>query len=710
MTVVAHEAPRPSPEAMYRTAVAVAVGGVAILLVLLTTVSSRATEEQLVQFSLVFAASASAASTSYRARRSLGPRRRAWSIMTAGLLLGIFGNVWIAAAEVASAPPAAAVLGDLAFLLAIVAGMAALLSFPTVPRLGSESVRMILDGVVVGGSVLFVMSIVVFPEVLAAGGQVFVRQVFALVIPFFDVVLATLAVLVIVRASRPDRPALALFGSGLLLYSIADLVFAAQSAQGSFALGAVSDVGWVAGYALVALAALHPIAEVPSDEDPQNDGSSVAGTVVVFAVFLGAAIFELAYAGTGRTTTVLAVVVWLMTILAVAARQVLLIIDNEHFTRDLEDRVRRRTADLSEITEQRELLLRSVGDGIYGVDAGGRVTFLNPAAERALGRTADEVVGQLAHDAFHATDDDGRHHSGGGCYVTEVIRSGVGSVAGADQYRGPHNLAFPVEVTASPLTSEKGVQGAVVVFRDVTERREVDRMKDEFISVVSHELRTPLTSIRGALGLVAGGALGEIPPQALRLIDVASTSSERLSRLINDILDFERIDSGAPMVLADHEAAVLVDEALDQMRVVAAEATVSLVRTGAEGRVRADADRVVQTLINLISNAIKYAPRRSAVKIGALEEGDMVVFSVSDGGRGIPPDRLESIFGRFQQVDASDARDAGGTGLGLAICRSIVEKLGGRIWVESEPGTGADFKFTVPRSSQRSGARSPSSS
>ena len=222
-------------------------------------------------------------------------------------------------------------------------------------------------------------------------------------------------------------------------------------------------------------------------------------------------------------------------------------------------------------------------------------------------------------------------------------------------------------------------------------------MKDEFVSVVSHELRTPLTSIRGSLGLLAGGAVGDIPENGRRMVEIAVENTDRLIRLINDILDIERIESGA--VVLHQEQCRVTDLVAESLRVVVPVARAADVEVGLakiEGDVWADADRIVQTLTNLLSNAVKFSPPGGVVTLTAAEVDGFVEFSVADEGRGIPADKLETIFGRFQQVDASDSRLKGGTGLGLAISRSIVEQHGGRIWAESEEGQGATFRFTVP--------------
>ncbi|NER35165.1 MAG: hypothetical protein F6J93_14315 [Oscillatoria sp. SIO1A7] len=226
-------------------------------------------------------------------------------------------------------------------------------------------------------------------------------------------------------------------------------------------------------------------------------------------------------------------------------------------------------------------------------------------------------------------------------------------------------------------------------------------MKDEFISVVSHELRTPLTSMRGALGLLASGLLQARPDKAERMLAIAIQNTDRLTRLINDILDLERFRDNTPWEKLNFPAQDLMMQATDAMRSMADKAGVTLHTEPVAAILYVCGDRILQTLTNLLSNAIKFSPPGTTVCMsGNIENNSngspLMTICVSDRGRGIPPDKLETIFGRFQQVDASDSRKKGGTGLGLAICRSIVERHGGRIWAESELGVGSSFYLTLP--------------
>jgi len=223
-------------------------------------------------------------------------------------------------------------------------------------------------------------------------------------------------------------------------------------------------------------------------------------------------------------------------------------------------------------------------------------------------------------------------------------------------------------------------------------------MKDEFISTVSHELRTPLTSLRGALGLLAGGALTSRPEKTQQMLEIAISNSDRLVRLVNDILDLERISSGKTELHSTMcSAEDLLRRAASVQQTRSPRPNIRIFFAAHGVNVWADPDRILQTLNNLISNAIKFSPEGSEIHLTArnLDENEALI-EVRDQGRGIPADKLEHIFDRFQQGDASDSRAMGGTGLGLAICRSIINQHGGRIWATSAPDQGTIFHFTLP--------------
>jgi signal transduction histidine kinase len=244
---------------------------------------------------------------------------------------------------------------------------------------------------------------------------------------------------------------------------------------------------------------------------------------------------------------------------------------------------------------------------------------------------------------------------------------------------------------------------------ELDEQKRLEQLKNEFISVVSHELRTPLTSIHGALGLINTGAMGEVGPEARQLLDVASRNSQRLVRLVDDILDLQKIETGAmPFQLQPLEIGAVLEQAIEANQAYANRLGVAFVLRGSPrgARVQADADRLVQVLTNLLSNAAKYSPPGETVTVSASRRGKWIQVAVTDRGPGIPEEFRDRIFQKFAQADPSRGGEKGGTGLGLSITKAIVERLGGSIVYESDPATGTTFTFQLPecRDDEQQGA------
>jgi PAS domain S-box-containing protein len=267
----------------------------------------------------------------------------------------------------------------------------------------------------------------------------------------------------------------------------------------------------------------------------------------------------------------------------------------------------------------------------------------------------------------------------------------------------PDGRVFPILASGAPLKNELGhIAGCIVAFQDIAKMREVDRLKDEFVSIVSHELRTPLTSIRGSVQLVLDDEKAVTGDEHRTLLQIALNNCERLVRIINDILDVSKIESGN-LVLRKKAAHVadLIRQSVDVVGGPARAAGVSLeVTVPANIRpVMVDPDRIVQALVNLLSNAVKFAPSASTVTVTATGTEHTVTVVVADQGEGIAPENLNRLFRKFQQVDSSSSRRKGGTGLGLAITKALVEQHGGRIFVDSELHKGTRFSFTLPAAS-----------
>jgi PAS domain S-box-containing protein len=352
-------------------------------------------------------------------------------------------------------------------------------------------------------------------------------------------------------------------------------------------------------------------------------------------------------------------------------------------------------AALRESEERYRVLVEQSPEPIV-VYAEDHFVYVNPAAVRLFGaRTAAQLIGLPAAERIHPESRAAVNRRAAairdgimGREATHAIELRIVRLDGS---------TVDVETTAAGVAFD-GRPAIQVIVRDVSERKAIERMKDEFISMVSHELRTPLTSIRGSLGLLASGVLGPLAGQGQRMLDIAVGNTDRLIRLLNDVLDLERMRFGQVTLQRSHcTAAELLGRAMSEMRGMADAAAVELVLSTASGKVDADPDRLVQVLTNLVSNAIKFSPPGVRVWLSATASGPNVRFSVRDEGRGIPPEKLETIFERFSQVDASDSREKGGTGLGLAICRTIVEAHAGRIWAESVSGQGSSFVFELPR-------------
>ena len=352
-----------------------------------------------------------------------------------------------------------------------------------------------------------------------------------------------------------------------------------------------------------------------------------------------------------------------------------------------------------ELNRQKEFILNSVADGIFGANPDNGLEFVNPAAAEMLGASPADLVGRSIHAIVHSAPD----ACPAGCRLRRALHLHE-NTSGQDVFYRNDESSFPVEFAVTPMLEQGVLVGSVLSFRDISQRYALDRMKDEFISTVSHELRTPLTSIRGALGLLSHGALGEVSDKAANLLRIAVSNSDRLVRLINDILDLERMQSGrAPLAFRPCSVNELARQAAEAMQPVADAARVKLQIEARSVIVEADADRLMQVLTNLLSNAIKFSPVDSVVRVVVNHSKDGASISVIDRGRGIPIDKLESVFDRFHQVDASDSRQKGGTGLGLAICRTIIQQHGGRIWAERNADQGSTFRVLLPERSHLEG-------
>jgi PAS domain S-box-containing protein len=344
-------------------------------------------------------------------------------------------------------------------------------------------------------------------------------------------------------------------------------------------------------------------------------------------------------------------------------------------------------------SERAEALTRSIldtaADGILTIDAKGVIQTVNAAFERLFGYAAEEVVGRNV--SLLMPEPDRSAHDG---YMQRYLETGEARVIGRGrEVEGVRRdgTRFPLYLSVGEMRvgNERRFTGIV---QDVTERHEVDRLKKQFVAMVSHELRTPLTSLRGSLGLLSVGAVGALPEGAGAILAIAERSTVRLVDLVNDILDLERLEAAQLSLERQPTPLVTVlQHARETVEALAVQHQVALEVPDADAVVLGDRDRLIQVVVNLLFNAIKFSPEGGRVEVGTRLEGSRVRVEVSDEGRGVPPEMRQRIFEPFRQVEGSDARQKGGTGLGLAICRSIVEQHGGAIGVEDREGPGATF-------------------
>jgi GAF domain-containing protein len=348
---------------------------------------------------------------------------------------------------------------------------------------------------------------------------------------------------------------------------------------------------------------------------------------------------------------------------------------------------------------QLEQVFASTSDGFLVADLSGRVVAFNRQAGELLGIAPDEVVGRPFPRLVELLGPSVSWEQPGARALVAAIASASPAASSGDlELRTPE--ARTLGWRAAPMRDLLGASvGVTITFNDVTRQREIDRMKTEFVSTVSHELRTPLTSIKGSLHLLLSDPGLQLDATQRQLVDISVKNTDRLIRLITNILDISKIEAGhIQLELGMHSVDEFVSVAVDGIAAFAESRNILIESHVEPGlpQVRVDGDRMVQVVTNLLSNAIKFSPSGSTVQVSARRAAGQLELRVTDHGRGIAPEDMGKLFKKFQQLDGSNVRSVGGTGLGLAICRGIVEEHGGLIGVDSRVGQGATFTVTLP--------------
>jgi PAS domain S-box-containing protein len=376
---------------------------------------------------------------------------------------------------------------------------------------------------------------------------------------------------------------------------------------------------------------------------------------------------------------------------------------------------RKRTEEMLErLSRQNELILKSAGDGIFGLDLTGHITFVNPAATRALRFGAEELIGRHHHAILHHTGADGGPNPAESCPIDAALQDGVVHQVPDDVFWRKDKSSIPVEYTSNPIRENGKLVGAVVTFKDITERKEAaaqlreakeaaeaaNRAKSSFLANMSHEIRTPMN---GILGMTQLALDTELKPEQRQFLNMVKTSAESLLMVINDILDLSKIEAGR-LELDPHDFYLrdCLEDAIRSLAMKAHEKGLELAfyaEPEVPDALLGDSGRLRQILVNLVGNAIKFTDKGEVVVRVELEsrKGEDVVVRVSvrDTGIGIAPEKLRTIFEAFVQADGSTTRRYGGTGLGLTISAQLAQMMGGRLWVESEAGKGSTFFLTA---------------
>jgi PAS domain S-box-containing protein len=381
--------------------------------------------------------------------------------------------------------------------------------------------------------------------------------------------------------------------------------------------------------------------------------------------------------------------------------------------RDITHRKRAEAA-LSESEERFRFAFDCAGLGMTIVGLDGRFLKVNQALCEIVGYTETELLSMTFLDVTYLDDLDKTLD-----IDYQLLDGKIRDYQIEKRYVHKRGHVIWVLLSVALVTdADKKPLYFIEQIQDISDRRAIEDIKTEFVSIVSHELRTPITAIQGSIGLLQSGIYAAQPEKTATMLDIATQECDRLVRLVNDILDLERLNSGKVTLQQTRcDVSATLNRAIGAMEAIAHAAQITLEVSATAAYIWADPDTIVQTLTNLLSNAITFSPPGSTIRIAARPVNlfppvmdasppiestpqslvqPMVQFSIQDQGRGIPSDKLGIIFERFQQVDASDARQQGGTGLGLAICKTIVTQHGGAIWVTSEVGVGSTFYFTIP--------------
>jgi PAS domain S-box-containing protein len=647
------------------------------------------------------AAGVAAVSLAIASVRSTGRTRAAWALLGAGAASWCIGEAiwsWYEVFQGVNVPfPSAA---DAGFLLEIPLAIAGVLAFTTAPTRLATRGEAILAGAIVALSLLFIAWALGLRTVYEQSQQSQQATFIGLAYPIGDIVIITVLIIALRRASRAQVGRMLLLIGGLTAIAVADSTFTYLTANGSYgAIGSILDIGWVIGFLLIAIAPLWP---APAVERETEEGAITlwqlalpwAATLCAAAVALGIAS---ANRGLDQFLTALAGGIGVLFV----ANQVLTHRDSLDMlgkSRHAEVQLEARTSLLNQVIVQAPLGIARVGVDMKIIDANPRLAvllhtrptdmighsvgrFLPPEEMERVVRTFQPLwngaVDTIESDS-HALRADGTstwlHWS-----ASSIKRPGG---------RTDFFLAMFEDATAEHTAQEAAMANLAGLER-------LSQLKSEFVSLVSHEFRTALVGIQGFSEMIRDQELS--PAEAKAFAGDINNDAQRLNRMITEMLDLDRIEAGRMTLnIAPVDLNGILGDAADRAKASSPKHNIVCRLDASVPAVRGDSDRLFQIVSNLLSNAVKYSPSGGEVLITSQVQDSMARVDVRDHGLGIPPEFVKKLFGRYERFEDKNKAKIIGTGLGLAITRQIVEMHGGKIWVDSTVGAGSEFHFTVP--------------
>ncbi|HET7421793.1 MAG TPA: PAS domain-containing sensor histidine kinase [Candidatus Dormibacteraeota bacterium] len=648
------------------------------------------------------AAFVAAISCGYAAKRNTGRTRVAWTLFAVSAFSWGVGEVVWSVYQIGygiAVPPSPA-WSDLGFLLAVPLAVGGVFAFTSAPTRLVTRGQTVLSGTIVALSLLFIAWNFGLGKVYATSQATPAAQAVGLAYPVGDIVIATVLVVAMQRARRAEMARLALLLAGVAFNALADSAFAYLNANGTYGpLGSVLDTGWVVGYLMIALAPLWP-AHQTHEEVVAEGPISLWQLALPWAAVGAGSLVVLREALAGQQLDQFATVLAGSLGVLFVASHVLShrdAVELLHKSRHAESQVDRRNKLLNEILTHAPLGIARVGTDMNIIDVNPRMAaLLRTTPEKMTGTSVPsylrpdefervyESFQPLWRGAVDSIESDTKALRADGTEVwlhwsATAVRNSLGRIS--------YFLAMYEDTDAEHAANEAAAAHLAGLER-------LNRLKSEFVSLVSHEFRTALVGISGFSEMIRDEEV-TIEEAKAYAADI-NKDADRLNRMINDMLDLDRIEAGRltlhiqPVSIND-----ILDDAVQRARASTEKHSIVTHLDPEAPVIQADPDRVAQVIANLLSNAIKYSPDGGEIDVTSVARDGVVDVSVRDHGIGIAPEFIERLFSRYERYEKTSGKILG-TGLGLAITRQIVEMHGGKVWVESKPGAGSDFHFTLP--------------